>query len=104
MNEQITVVAEFRVKSEVVEAFKSAAEKVVRATRKETGCLNYDLHQSLEDESIFLMHENWTSDAALEKHFETAHIAEFRRATAAMFDAPVSIRRFKLLDAAQVNL
>ena len=43
-------------------------------TRKEAGCLNYDLHQSPEDPAKFLFHENWTSQAALNAHLQSAHV------------------------------
>jgi quinol monooxygenase YgiN len=32
------------------------------------------MHQGATDPSLFLFHENWTSKAALEAHFETPRI------------------------------
>lgn len=43
-------------------------------TRQEAGCLNYDLHQLSEEPTRFLFHENWTSQAHLDAHLQSAHI------------------------------
>ncbi|MEI7533929.1 MAG: putative quinol monooxygenase, partial [Verrucomicrobiae bacterium] len=44
-------------------------------TRKEAGCINYDLHALPEVPGKFLFHENWTSQAHLDAHLKSAHIA-----------------------------
>src|ERR1035441_6855790 len=43
---------------------------LVDPSRKDDGCLNYDLHQALDKPSHFLFHENWTSEAQLERHLQ----------------------------------
>jgi quinol monooxygenase YgiN len=43
-------------------------------TRKEQGCLNYDLHQSAENPALFLFHENWQDKAALDRHLASPHV------------------------------
>ena len=49
----IIVEAGLRVKD--AEAFKRLAADVVAQTRKEPGCLRYDLLQDVEDPNIFLL-------------------------------------------------
>ena len=53
---------------------KRALISLVAPTRKEAGCINYDLHQSPDDPGKFLFHENWTSKAALDAHLKMPHI------------------------------
>ena len=43
---------------------------LVAPSRKDAGCLNYDLHQGLDNPALFLFHENWTSKAHLESHLQ----------------------------------
>jgi quinol monooxygenase YgiN len=43
-------------------------------TRVERGCLNYDMHQSPDDEALFLFHENWESQADLDRHLAAPHL------------------------------
>jgi quinol monooxygenase YgiN len=70
----ITVVATFQALSGKEEELKKALISLVAPTRKETGCLNYDLHQSPEEPGKFLFHENWTTKAALDAHLQMPHI------------------------------
>ena len=43
---------------------------LVAPSRKDAGCLNYDLHQALDNPALFLFHENWTSKAHLDRHLQ----------------------------------
>ena len=70
----ITVVATFQAKPCKAEELKRALISLVAPTRKEAGCLNYDLHQSPDDPGKFLFHENWTTKAALDAHLQMPHI------------------------------
>ena len=47
-------------------------------TRKEAGCINYDLHVVPDDPSKFLFYENWTSKAHLDAHDQTPHVRHLR--------------------------
>ena len=70
----ITVVATFQAKPGKAEELKRALIGLVAPTRKEAGCVNYDLHISPEDPGKFLFHENWTTKAALDAHLQNDHI------------------------------
>ena len=77
MDEKIILVARLKAKPEAVEEIKLAALKIVAASRAEGGCINYDIHQGTDDETVFVWHETWASKSALDEHFATAHFAEF---------------------------
>jgi quinol monooxygenase YgiN len=70
----VTVVATFQARPGKEAELKGALTSLVAPTRKEAGCLNYDLHASPEDPAKFLFHENWTSRAHLDAHLQSAHI------------------------------
>jgi quinol monooxygenase YgiN len=70
----ITVVATFQAKPGKENELRAALIGLVGPTRKEAGCLSYDLHASPEDPAKFLFHENWTGKAALDEHMQTPHI------------------------------
>jgi quinol monooxygenase YgiN len=55
-------------------------ERVAVASRQESGCINYALHQDTEDENAFVFVEEWESETALREHFATPHIAQFMAA------------------------
>jgi len=79
-NNQLTVVAKILAKPEKREFVKSELLKLIAPTLKETGCINYDLHQDNENENLFLFYENWSSRELWLKHTENSHISEFKRA------------------------
>jgi quinol monooxygenase YgiN len=70
----ITVVATFQARLGKETELKKALISLVVPTRKEAGCINYDLHVSPEDAGKFLFHENWTSKAHLDAHLQSPHI------------------------------
>lgn len=46
---------------------------LVGPTRKEDGCLTYDLHRAAEGLAGFLLHEVWASREAHSRHTNTPH-------------------------------
>jgi quinol monooxygenase YgiN len=75
MNTKIlTVVAAFQAKPGKEKELHTALVGLVAPTRKEAGCLNYDLHASPEDPAKFLFHENWAGKAHHDAHMQTPHI------------------------------
>lgn len=78
MNEErIVLIARLKVKEDKVEEAKSAALSIVADSRSEAGCINYDIHQSIEDETVFFWHETWTNKAAIDEHFATPFFQQF---------------------------
>ena len=71
----ITVVATFEARPGREAELKQALLGLLAPTRKEAGCINYDLHGSPENPAKFLFHENWTSRALLDAHSKSSHLA-----------------------------
>ena len=49
-------------------------------TRKEAGCVSYAFYTDVEDPGRIRVFEEWESGEALDRHFATPHMAEFRAA------------------------
>lgn len=75
--ETIVLVARLKVRTEAVEEMKDLALGIVEDSRNEAGCINYDVHQALDDPTVFVWHETWTGKAALDAHFEEPHFKQF---------------------------
>ena len=56
-------------------------ERLVAPTRKEKGCLQYDLHRDNEDRSHFLFFENWQTRELWQQHMNAPHLAAYMQAT-----------------------
>lgn len=70
----LTVIATFEARPGKEAELRAALMGLVAPTRKEVGCINYDLHTSTETPAKFLFHENWTGKPALDAHMQTRHI------------------------------
>ncbi len=66
----VFVVARFRALEGQDEALKQALLKMVPPTRREPGCIQYDLLQSPEDPRDLCFLERWESDRALQQHIQ----------------------------------
>jgi quinol monooxygenase YgiN len=98
MAEVLTLIAEIRAKAGAEQRLRDELLKLVAATRTEAGCINYDLHQSLEDPRQFMFYENWSSPAAHEMHDRSPHITAFRQIRSDILDGPVKLTRWRPLD------
>jgi quinol monooxygenase YgiN len=78
MNDNLlTVVAEMRAAAGKEEHLKRQLLALVDPTRKEDGCVQYDLHQSTSDPGCFVFYENWQSRESLELHLQSPHLSAF---------------------------
>jgi quinol monooxygenase YgiN len=73
MSEPLTVVARVRAKQGCEDRLRAVLQSLVAPTRAESGCINYDLHQSATDPRDFLFHENWESKDHLDAHMKSDH-------------------------------
>ena len=77
---KLTIIASIIDKDGQVELVKSELIKLIDKTRVEQGCINYDLHQDNQNPAHFVFHENWESEAALDEHLASEHIAAYSAA------------------------
>jgi len=70
----LRVVARIKAKSEKVYEVRELLCGLVEPTRKESGCVSYELLQNREDPTDFTFVEEWESDAAFESHAASDHI------------------------------
>jgi quinol monooxygenase YgiN len=88
---KVTVVARIKAKPGLERQVAEALSSLVQPTRKESGCVNYDLHQSPEDKTVFLFYENWISKRDLDQHLETPHMRDFLGKAPNLLAEPVEI-------------
>ncbi|MEO6588995.1 MAG: putative quinol monooxygenase [Pyrinomonadaceae bacterium] len=76
-DEKIVLVARLKVKEDKIEETKKSALAIVADSRAEEGNVNYDIHQAVDDPTVFVWHETWASKAAIDEHFETDFFKSF---------------------------
>jgi len=55
-------------------ALGAALAALVEPTRLEAGCLNYDLHRSIDDADVWFVYENWRSSEGFDAHMLSEHL------------------------------
>ena len=81
MTKRLTIIARIEAKKNKVDLVKSELLKLIDPTRKEQGCLQYDLHQDNETPSIFMFYENWENRELWQTHMNNEHLKAYMDAT-----------------------
>lgn len=78
---KLTVTAHIEAKKDKIKQVKSELLKIIEITKKENGCLQYNLHQDNNNEEIFVLYEKWDSKELWQSHMSNAHIKEYIKKT-----------------------
>jgi quinol monooxygenase YgiN len=69
----VTLVVILRARESQETLLEAELRALVSPTRKEDGCLRYDLHRSVEGPGAFLLHEIWETREHHTAHTKTDH-------------------------------
>ncbi|MBW3518096.1 putative quinol monooxygenase [Flavobacterium sp. NKUCC04_CG] len=73
----IYLTAIIKVKPEYRTELTTVLKNMVNKTKKETACIQYDLHQGLADSNTFVFYEIWKDQEGLDAHNQQDYIREF---------------------------
>lgn len=76
----LLIVGTVRLPPENLSAARPAMKSMVDASRAETGCIDYGYAEDVLDPGLIHVRELWSDQAALNRHFVSDHIAEWRAA------------------------
>ena len=94
---KVTVLARFRAKAGMEEQLKQAIMACVAPTRAEAGCINYDLHQRVEDKGDLILYENWRSKKDLDVHLEMPYLQELKAKAEQLCSQPIEISLWEMV-------
>ena len=97
MPNTIRVVALMNVRPEKLDETLNAFDSLVAATRREEGCITYQLLQNVEDPNDLTFVEEWSSAEALQAHFETEHFQAVAARAGELLATPPDIRRYTVI-------
>src|SRR6267142_1992593 len=83
-----------RVKPEAIQAFRAASIENSRESLKEPGVARFDVVQSAEDPTRFVLVEAYRSAEAPAAHKATAHYARWRDTVADLMAEPRTAHRY----------
>ncbi|HRA06573.1 MAG TPA: putative quinol monooxygenase [Propionicimonas sp.] len=87
-----------RVIPEGVDEFIGVTKANAEASRREPGIARFDVVQSLEDPTSFVLVEAYRTDQAAVDHKETAHYAAWRDAVAPLMAEPRTALKYRDVD------
>jgi quinol monooxygenase YgiN len=96
-DKKVTVYARFKAKEGKTEEVKQALLALVDPTRREEGCVSYDLHQSDDDPSQFMFYETWESKQAIDSHMQTPHVSAVVARVDELVEQPFEISTWEKL-------
>ncbi|WP_395671230.1 putative quinol monooxygenase [Phenylobacterium sp.] len=76
----ILIVGSIRLPPENLDAARPVMSRMVSASRAEDGCEEYSYAEDVLEPGLIRVAERWKDQAALDRHFKTQHIAEWRSA------------------------
>jgi quinol monooxygenase YgiN len=96
-NQTIRVVARIVAITEKVDEVRAILMELIEPTCQEEGCIKYELLQNQAEPTDFTFVEEWSSNAALDAHLASTHIAATGDKLEGLIAIEPDIRLYKLL-------
>ena len=80
MGQTLVIVARIKANKNNASLVETELLKLVEPTRKEQGCLQYDLHQDNLSPELFFLYEKWETKDLWLQHRVNEHMVRFREA------------------------
>jgi len=97
MDEHVKVIVRVIARPDAASAMRDVVLKLAADSRKEEGCVSYDVLQNTAEPHVFLLVEEWTSNAHLGAHNLTPHVHEAVMNATPLAAAPLDVGRYTLL-------
>ncbi|NNL87944.1 MAG: antibiotic biosynthesis monooxygenase [Marinicaulis sp.] len=98
----IIVSGKAKVKPGAVEKVRAVMEATIKATREETGCIDYSYGLDVLDPNTIVVLEYWETAEALQAHFTQPHMAEWMKALGEAGVIEQDIRAFEIASERQL--
>jgi len=96
-NHQLRVVAIMQAKPGKEDELRDLLLSLIEPTQKEPGYIRYELHSNNDNPAEFVFIEEWESDAALDKHLQSAHLQAAIEQIPELLAGELEIRRLTKL-------
>ena len=88
---EINLTVIIKSKSEYRGEVKAILVNLVKNSRKESACLQYDLHQNIDDPNVFIFHEVWKNKEGLDFHQKQPYLSKLNEASDLYLDGEVKV-------------
>ena len=94
MSDAVRVVVKVVALADTIADITAIVQQLAAQSRKETGCVRYEVLQDLGNAEIFFLVEEWISMAALDAHNKTAHFHEAVTKSQPLLAKPLEVGRY----------
>jgi quinol monooxygenase YgiN len=94
----IEIIAKGTFKPSCVEIFKQLAHEMIVHTRKEPGCISYQLCNDLSDSNTFAFVETWQDQAAIDSHNQTLHFTTIVPKFTELLAGPMEVKLYTIIE------
>ena len=91
-NRPFAILVTFKVKAGNEAAFEAAFRPALAATRKEPGCVSYELNRDTEQTGNYVMYEQFRSVAAIDEHIRAPYTQTLLKTVVPMCEGDPQIK------------
>lgn len=84
---QVSVVATLVAKKGCDQELEKLLRGLVGHSRKDEGCVQYDLHRGIDEPRVYVFYEIWENMELLQKHSKAPHLEALQRDGAALIES-----------------
>jgi len=93
----VKLIALLHSNTDAEDTFELELKKLVEASNREEGCLQYELYQYQDERCHYIIIEEWKDEASLKHHQETPHYKNFGRVAPVLLSKPAEIKTLSRL-------
>jgi quinol monooxygenase YgiN len=91
---KVTNLAFVRARTGRSEELGERLRRLVEPSRREPGCLRFDLHRADDDPDLWMVYETWRSARDRQQHYASAHLRGFLAEAPFLVEGPLDMRGF----------
>jgi len=88
----IRIIARLIARPDAIDALRAECLAMLQPTRKEAGCVRYELLANIANPADFTFVEEWADQAAIDAHMQTPHLKAVLVDSAPLVACPVDVR------------
>jgi len=97
MAEAVKVVVKVTARSDTIDAVRAIVLELAAQSRKEQGCISYEVLQGLAEPEVFILYEEWGSAAHLDAHNKTPHFHAAVSQAQSLLGKPLDVGRYRTI-------
>jgi len=97
MTSKVTVIVKIVARPDAAADMATIVRRLCTESRKEAGCLQYNVLENLSEPNVFVLSEEWESAAHLDAHNRTAHFHEAVAKAQPLLAKDLDVARYHLI-------